>query len=72
MVELIHEITGNEMDDIGLRKLFTQDWKTMFTMLSQYAPEEKFHQDVGLIKTTQNLVAYDSSEYWGLEKVIPF
>lgn len=69
MVELFQELADGEFDEEGIRQLLCSNWKAMVTMLCQYKPPEMFHQDVGLIKTTQNLIAYDTSELWGLEKV---
>jgi len=69
LIELMQEITDGELDEGGLRHMFGSNWKSMFSMLSNYQTSEKFHHDSILIKTTQNLIAYDTNELWGLDKV---
>jgi hypothetical protein len=56
---------GNEID-VDMLMAFSKD---MIALLNGYKPSGVYKGYATLIRTTQNLISYDSTVCWGMEEV---
>lgn len=69
MTQLLTTVFEADMTVDDMEEVMSKRALTFLKLMDQYHPALKFHEPVVLIRTTQNLISYDSNELWGLDEV---
>jgi hypothetical protein len=67
---VVAHLFDKEVDIDAMEQLVSRRAKQAMKMYQHYAPSAQYPGKVVLIKTTQNLIEFDSnSKFWGIDEV---
>ena len=69
LIQLASQLFDEPLDKPTMQKFMAIDGKLVMRLFDDYRPS-KYAGETILVRTTQNLISFDSEKFWGLEKVL--